>query len=285
MTLPSIDFGLRGKTVIVTGGGASPGRVASVGEATARLLAAHGAFIVVADRDAEGAARTVGAIETEGGRALAVVADLTREAEAARVVAEAQEAFGGGVHGLVNNIGIGAGATVHKTEEADWDMAMAVNVKTALFMAKHAVRAMTEGGALTTLSTTAVTTPAASAAYSASKAALEGLSRQMALQYGPDGVRSNIIRPGEVWTAMVDRHCQTEEAAAALRAERRQRTSLLSEGDAWDIARAICFLTGDGGRWITGQILTVDGGASVLRPNPDWTAHHSYWKAAEARGA
>ena len=282
MTAPSIDFGLKGKCVIVTGGGASPGRVPSVGEATARLLSAHGALVVVADRDADGAARTVAAIEADGGDARAVVADLTREADCARVVADTLAAFGR-MDGLVNNVGIGNGATVHKTDEADWDFAMAVNVKTAVFMSKHAIPAMTAGGAVTMLSTTAVWTPAASAAYSATKAALEGLSRQMALQYGPDGIRCNVVRPGEVWTAMVDRHCDTEAKADALRDERRRRTALLSIGDAWDIARSVAFLHGEGGRWMTGQVLTVDGGAGLLRPNPDWTEHHSYWKTAERR--
>ena len=274
--------GLAGRCVIVTGGGASPGRVASVGEAVARLLAAEGARVVIADRDRAGAEATLAKLEHAGGSGLAVEADLTDEAQCRRVVERAVEVFGR-LDGLVNNVGIGAGATVHKADEAEWDLAMSVNVKTALFMTKHAVPSMTEGGAIVMLSTTAVRTPAASAAYSATKAALEGLSRQVALQYGPDGIRCNAVRPGEVWTAMVDRHCDTEEKAEALRAERARRTALRREGDAWDIARTVVFLTGQGGRWITGQTLSVDGGAGLLRPNDGWTEHHSYWKADEAR--
>jgi NAD(P)-dependent dehydrogenase (short-subunit alcohol dehydrogenase family) len=273
---------LKGRCVIVTGGATSAGRVDSVGEATARLFAAEGASVVIVDRDGPGAEATREAILQAGGEAQAIEADLTDEDQCRRAVTRTVERWGR-LDGLVNNVGIGAGRPVHLTEAADWDAAMAVNVKTALFMSKHAIPAMTAGGAVTMVSTTAIRTPAASAAYSATKAALEGLSRQIALQYGPDGVRCNAVRPGEVWTAMVDRHCDTEARAEALRAERARRTALRSEGDAWDIARLIVFLTGQGGRWITGQTLSVDGGAGLLRPNEDWTAHHSYWKADQAR--
>lgn len=278
MTGPDLGQGLDDYCVIVTGGGASPGRVASVGEASARLLALAGARVVIADRDRAAAEETARRIVGADGQALAVEADLTVEAQCRDVVDRALAAFGR-LDGLVNNVGVGAGAVAHQTEEADWDFAMAVNVKTALFMSKHAIPAMHDGGAVVMLSTTAIRTPAASAAYSATKGALEGLTRQLAMQYGPDGVRCNAIRPGEVWTAMVDRHCDTEARAEALRAERAKRTALRREGDAWDIARLVVFLTGQGGRWITGQILTVDGGAELLRPNEDWTGHHSYWKA------
>lgn len=269
---------LNGRCVIVTGGATSPGRVPSVGEAIARAAAGRGARVVIADRDLDGARTTVDRIVAEGGEALAIEGDLTSEAACREVVAQTLAAFGR-LDGLVNNIGIGSGSTVHLTDGDEWDVAMAVNVKTALYMTKHAVPAMTQGGSIVMLSTTAVTTPAASAAYSATKAALEGLSRQVALQYGPDGIRCNALRPGEVWTAMVDRNCATQEAATALREARAARTALVREGDAWDIAGPVVFLLGDESRWMTGQTLVVDGGASVLRPNDAWRTHHSYWKA------
>lgn len=279
MTTPWLATSLAGRCVIVTGAATSPGRVPSVGEAIARAAAARGATVVIADKDLGGAEATSGRIASEGGQSVVVEADLTSEDVCRTVVATALETFGR-LDGLVNNIGIGNGSTVHQTQETAWDMAMAVNVKTALFMTKHAVPAMTDGGSIVMLSTTAVTTPAASAAYSATKAALEGLSRQVAMQYGPDGVRCNAVRPGEVWTAMVDRHCATEEAAEALRHSRAGRTALAREGDAWVIAGPVMFLLSDESRWVTGQTLTVDGGASLLRPSDTWRDHHSYWKAA-----
>src|SRR3546814_13129990 len=86
-------------------------------------------------------------------------------------------------------------------------------------MAKHALPAMTEGGAVVNLSTTAIDHPSRSLSYGATKAAVEALTKHIAFQYGPDGIRCNTIRPGAVWTATVDRLCETEEAAARLRAE------------------------------------------------------------------
>jgi NAD(P)-dependent dehydrogenase (short-subunit alcohol dehydrogenase family) len=267
-----------GLTAVVTGGGASPGRVPSIGEAISRLLAREGARTAVLDVSAEAAAETVRRIEAEGGDAFALVADVTREAACREAVATIL-AKHGRLDALVNNVGVGFGSAVPEVVEDEWDRAMAINLKGAVFMAKHAIPAMSQGGAIVNLSTTAIDTPAASAAYSASKAALEGLTKQMALQHGPDGIRCNAVRPGEAWTAMVDRNCKTEADAERLRTERRRRTAMLAEGDAWDIAHAVAFLASPEARWITAQVLTVDGGASVLRPNPDWPSHHSYWKA------
>jgi NAD(P)-dependent dehydrogenase (short-subunit alcohol dehydrogenase family) len=269
---------LEDQIAIVTGGGASPGRVPSVGEAIARVLARQGATVAVVDIDRDAADRTVATIVDSGGRAIAIVADLRREAECARAVEEATTGEGR-LDILINNVGIGNGSVVTQIVEADLDLAIEVNLKSAAFMAKAALPRMTQGGAVVNLSTTAVLHPTASFAYSATKAGIEALTDHIAMQFGPDGIRCNTVRPGEVWTAMVDRNCPTEEAAAALRADRAKRCLLPRDGDAWDVAEMVVFLAGPAAKWVTGQTVSVDGGAALIRPNPDWKLHHSYWKA------
>lgn len=273
------DDSMAGRVAIVTGGGTSPGRVPSIGEAIARLLAGRGVKVAVVDIDEAAAQRTVDTIIGEGGEAAVVVADLSTATGCAAAVAATIERYAR-IDVLINNVGFGSGGAVTMLTEEEFDRAFAINLKSAIFMAKATLPPMAEagGGAVVNLSTTAVQYPTTSLTYSASKAGLEALSHHIAMQFGPDKIRCNTVRPGEVWTAMVDRNCRTEEDAARLRADRARRAALPYDGDAWDVAHAVVFLASPEARWITGQTLAVEGGTQLIRPNPDWQSLHSYWK-------
>jgi len=253
------SWGLEGKVAIVTGGGAAGDGIGN-GRATAILLARAGARIVVVDQTLALAERTVAMITTQGGQALAVAADITKSKDCAAMVEAARDRFGR-LDFLDNNVGIGSrGSVVDETEE-NWRRVMQVNVETMFLAAKHAIPAMVKagGGAIVNVSSISALRPRGLTVYSASKGAVIALTRAMAVDHGKDGIRVNCVAPGPVYTPMV----YSGGMSADLRERRRQASPLGLEGTGWDIGYAALYLCSDEARYVTGVVLTVDGGVTI----------------------
>ena len=258
----SDDWGLSGKVAIVTGGGAA-GEGIGNGRAAAILLARAGTRVIVVDKALDLAENTVAMIKEEGGEAIALQADLTRDEDCAAMVRTALERFGR-LDFLDNNVGIGSrGSVVDETQE-NWRRVMQVNVETMFLASKHAIPAMIRGGggAIVNVSSISALRPRGLTVYSASKGAVIALTRAMAVDHGREGVRVNCVAPGPMYTPMVYQRGMSPEAR-----ERRRRASVLQvEGTGWDIGQAVRFLLSDHARYITGQTLVVDGGATLSGP-------------------
>ena len=271
--LPRIPAGgrLAGKVAIVSGAGSPPADVLGVGigAASARLLAREGASVVIADIDREAGDRTVASIEADGASACAVDADATDEADCARVVQAAVTSYGG-LDVLVNNLGIDGGGFFGDTDGAAWDRVMSVNVKSVMLMTKQALPLLKPGASVINISSISAQRPMFSRAdYSASKGAVNSLTLALAVQYGRAGIRFNGISPGTPWTAMSARPFRGKSRGEieAVRRRRLEMPLLPVEGTAWDIAEVVAFLASPQARWITGQLITVDGGTTL---HPHW---------------
>lgn len=243
---------LQGKVAIVTGG------ASGIGRATAVLFAREGAEVLIADvADAAGVAREI--VEA-GGRAIAVQADVSRDADCARVVATAVETYGG-LHVLFNNAGIIRRTTVLGIEPDEWDRVMAVNVKSVYLMCRHAIPAMTSGGAIVnTGSGWGLKGGGNALSYCASKAAVVNMTRALAIDHAAAGIRVNSVNPGDTDTAMLrDEARQVSADWAAFAAEAADRP-MGRAGRPEEIASAVLFLASDASSYVTGSALVVDGG-------------------------
>jgi NAD(P)-dependent dehydrogenase (short-subunit alcohol dehydrogenase family) len=266
--MPERDaLGLSGKVAIVSGGGAPKGATSDGvgnGRAAAILLARAGAKVLVVDIDREAAEGTVAMIAAEGGAAAAFIADVAVE-EQCRALAAAAVARWGRLDCLDNNVGIGGRGTIVDTAPADWRRIMQVNVDSMYYVSRHAVPAMKEtagGGAIVNVSSISALRPRGLTAYSTSKGAVIALTRAMAVDHGPDGIRVNCVAPGPIYTPRM----ATAQMTPAGREARRRASVLGIEGEGWDIGFAVRFLLSAEARYITGQTLVVDGGATLVGP-------------------
>jgi NAD(P)-dependent dehydrogenase (short-subunit alcohol dehydrogenase family) len=244
---------LQGRVAIVTGGGLS-GPAGGVGYAISRLFARHGARVAVVDRDPAAAEVTVTEIKEAGGEAFAAIGDVTRDQDCRAAVEQTLERFGG-LDTLVNNVASGDRAGILEVTPERWDELVAANLKSAWLMTRNAVPAMGAGGAIVNISSVAVSRRGPGTVYGIAKAGVENLTQGAATLLGPQGIRVNCVQLGEIWTAMAARALPPEAREA-----RRLGIALKTEGTAWDAAYAALFLASDRARWISGHVLTVDGG-------------------------
>jgi NAD(P)-dependent dehydrogenase (short-subunit alcohol dehydrogenase family) len=250
---------LPGKVAIVTGAGSRAEGIGN-GRAAAVLFAREGARVLLVDQHREAAEETLRMIRAEGGEAAVFEADVTRSADCRAMVEEAVSRWGR-LDILDNNVGIGGRATVVEVDEADWDHLMKVNVTSMMLTSKHAIPVMARGGggAIVNISSISALRPRGLTPYSVSKGAVIALTRAMAIDHAPQGIRVNCIAPGPVYTPMVYGDGMSEE----LRERRRRASPLGIEGSGWDIGYAALFLVSDEARYVTGVVFPVDGGVTI----------------------
>jgi NAD(P)-dependent dehydrogenase (short-subunit alcohol dehydrogenase family) len=228
------------------------------GRAMAVLFAREGARVAVADRDRASAEATTARIIAEGGTATTVIADMARSADPQTMVNEASTALGG-LDGLVYNVGIADRAGLDGATSDSWDRVLAVNLRGAMLTARAALPVLADGSSIVFTSSVAGVRPGSRIpSYDASKAALGGLMRHVALEGAARGIRANIIAPGLMDTSM-------GRAASRGRPSRSTtRVPLGRQGTGWETAYLAVFLISNEAAYITGQTFIIDGGLTAL---------------------
>ncbi|HUI03910.1 MAG TPA: SDR family NAD(P)-dependent oxidoreductase [Acidimicrobiales bacterium] len=258
-------FDLSGRVALVTGA------ASGIGRASAAALGAAGAAVLCADLDGDGASATAAQLEAAGGRALARQVDVTAPGALDAVVEEATAALGG-LDVMANVAGIIAQAPVVDLDDDTLDRVLAVNLLGVFRGCRAAARVMVArgSGSIVNMASAAVDAPSSGlAAYGMAKAAVVQLTRVLATEVGPRGVRVNAVAPGFVETAMTSRHFTAADGTVdevhrkgVLDAVART-TPLRTVGRPEDVAHAVLYLASDAARFVTGQIIRPNGGVAM----------------------
>jgi NAD(P)-dependent dehydrogenase (short-subunit alcohol dehydrogenase family) len=245
------------RVAMVTGG------AGEIGTAIALRLAAQGSEVVVADRDAAGAAGTAELVRERTGRPAHDLRVDVGDPESVREAVAWVDGTFGRLDQLVNNAGLNPRGGLETLPLPDWDAAMAVNVRGPLLLARHTTLLWKRNGGGRIVNITSRTVASGGPpAYTASKAGLVGLTRSLAVELGPLNVTVNAVAPSTVLTAFIRNRRTPEELAAFV--ERHTRMSLLGRlTTADDVAAAVAFLASDAAGAITGEVLHVCGGAQL----------------------
>lgn len=238
------------KVALVTGAGGG------IGEAVAQDLAARGARVVIVDLNGENAESVAATIRAAGGRAVGVEADVAVESQCAEIVKRAVDEFGA-LHFAVNNAGVaGTIEAIDCIDSADWRRVMGINLDGVFYGMKYQLPAIESSGGGAVVNTASIYAHLGLRrldAYTASKHAVLGLTRSVAIEFATRGVRVNAVSPGPISTPLTQRARERTEAVAA-------RTAMKRMGQPVEIAKAVSFLLSPDASFITGAEIVVDGG-------------------------
>ena len=255
---------LEGKSAVITGAGNG------IGRETALLFATEGAAVAAVDLNEETVNNTVSEIIAGGGTAIPIIADVSKDEDAASMIAAAEEAFGR-VNVVFNNAGI-----MHRddgdavgTEEAIWDLTMDVNAKGVFLGCKHGIPALRRAGGGSIINTASFVAHLGAAtpqvAYTASKGAVMAMTRELAVVHAREGIRVNALCPGPLHTELLMKFLDTEEK----KQRRLVHVPMGRFGEAAEMAKAVLWLASDDSSYVTGTEFLVDGGITAAYVTPE----------------
>ena len=252
---------LDGKIAAVTGG------ASGIGEATVRRFIAEGASVAFCDRDGERGERVAAELQAAGAKVVFTQADVGTEAACLAFVNGAARSFGR-LDILVNNAGIRKYEKIDEASAASWNEILSVNLMSYAYCAKAAIplmRANARGAIVNVASVRSVVSGGGNLQYDTTKAAVSGLTRALAADHSPEGIRVNAVGPGPIFTPFHQRRIEAAgETGAQYDAKAAQGTMLRRPGRPEEVAAAILFLASDDASYVTGALLFVDGGMTAL---------------------